>query len=279
MNYKLAALLVFALFLITGCTAIPPLTPQVTPQVEAPSQAEAHTLSDSTAPREKPVLPEPSKKAYITFDDGPNSYFTVLILDILKEYGVKATFVVVGSNIERSPEVFRRILIEGHSVVNHTYSHDYKKIYANPEAFIKELDHCSRIIANFTGEETKIFRAPGGPANLRKDFFGPLKEREYKSLGWNVSSADTDPKGVSPEQIITNVTEGVLRVERAKKAPVILLHDGTEVNLKNVRPGTATHTYVRSRESVVAALPAIIEFLQDRGYTLDGVDEATLKAM
>lgn len=276
MLYKYTLLLVMALSFLTGCAGIPP-TAAVTP-VESRAQAPAQTKAEA-APAPNPAVPAaPAKKVYLTFDDGPNSHYTGLILDILKKYGVKATFVVVGSNIERNQDVFKRILEEGHSVVNHTYSHDYKKIYASPAAFLAELERCNQSIAPVAGSGVKVFRAPGGPSKLNKDFFELLNKHGYKSLGWNVASADTDPKGVSPEQIIDNVKQGVIRVENMKKAPIILMHDGTEINFSADKPGAAVHNYIRSRESDVAALPVIIEFLQARGYTFAGVDESTPSA-
>ena len=266
MFYQLIALFALAFVLLTGCARVPPAA--VAP-LEAPAQAQTKPLS----PPAPPESAQPLKKAYLTFDDGPNSHFTGLFLDILRQYGVKATFVVVGSNIERNPEVFKRILAEGHSVVNHTYSHDYKRIYASPEAFLADLERGSRSMAAFTGTEVKLFRAPGGPSSLSKNYLALPRQKGYRSLGWNVSSADTDPQGVSPQQIIDNVKNGVGQVEKANNAPVILMHDGAEVNLTAGKPGAPANKYIRSRESDVAALPVIIEFLQEKGYTLAGFDE------
>lgn len=276
MLHKYTLLLILALALLTGCAGVPP-TAAVTP-VEPQSQVQTQTNSGTTPTSDLTVSPDPAKKAYLTFDDGPNSHYTGLILDILKKHGVRATFVVVGSNIERNPEVFKRILNEGHSVVNHTQTHDYKKIYASPEAFLADLERCNQSIAPVMGSGVKIFRAPGGPSKLTKNFYQLLNKNGYQSLGWNVASADTDPKGVSPEQIIDNVEKGVIRVENMKKVPIILMHDGTEINLSADKPGTAVHNYIRSRESDVAALPVIIQFLQARGYTFAGVDENTPSA-
>jgi len=283
--------LIFAvvLTLLTGCAGVPP-TAAVTP-VEPPAQnpkgaaavpspnpaVQAGPAKAEAAPAApEPTVPAtPGKKVYLTFDDGPNSRYTGLILDILKRYGVKATFVVVGGNIEKNPDVLRRILAEGHSVVNHTYSHDYKRIYASPGALLDDLQRCNQLLPPAAGSGVKIFRAPGGPSNLGKDFHALLDKNGYKSLGWNVASADTDPRGVSPEQIINNVKDGVIRIEQMKKAPIILMHDGTEINFNADKPCAAVHNYIRNRESDVAALPVIIEFLQARGYTFAGVDENT----
>ena len=287
MLYKYTLLLLLTLVLLVGCSGTPPLNissaepqEQAWSQASSPSDANPESLPavpDAVRETEtRPViLPDPDKKVYLTFDDGPNSHYTGLILDILNKYDVKATFVVVGSNIERNPDVFNRILAEGHGVVNHTYSHDYKKIYETPQAFLADLERCDQAIAPVAGSGTNIFRAPGGPSALKKSFFELLNKHGYKSLGWNVSSADTDPKGISPEQITENVKSGVIRVENIKRAPIILMHDGTEINLSVKNPSTAVQNYIRNRESDVAALPDIIEFLLARGYTFALVDENT----
>jgi peptidoglycan/xylan/chitin deacetylase (PgdA/CDA1 family) len=264
MIYKIILLLLSGAFLLSGCvSSIAGLSSQQPP---------ARVQSDVK------TIPDPAKKVYLTFDDGPNSHYTEQILDILKNNSVKATFVVIGGNIEKNPEVFKRILNEGHSVVNHTFSHDCSKIYASSETFQAELEKCDKLISSLGGNTVKIYRAPGGPSSMSKTIYGFLSKNGYKILDWNVSSADSDPKGVSPEQIIENVKNGVIRMESMEKPPIILMHDGTEISLNVVNPEAAVNNYIRSRESDAAALPEIIKFLQSRGYTFAGVDENTPSA-
>ena len=162
MFYRNVTLLLAVLaFLLTGCRE----NPQTGAAAPLKSQAQAQTQSNTGNPSpDQAAVSAPAKKVYLTFDDGPNSHYTGLILDILKRYGVKATFVVVGGNVEKNPEVLKRIVNEGHNVVNHTYSHDYKKLYDSPEAFLADLERADRLIASYTGTGAKIFRAPGGPA-------------------------------------------------------------------------------------------------------------------
>lgn len=265
MVYRIAILLISAAVLFSGCakTSTPLLSAQETTVLSGARDNNADTG------------PDPAKKVYLTFDDGPNSHFTGLILDVLKNSDVKATFVVIGNNIEKNPQVFQRILFEGHSVVNHTFCHDYDKLYQSPEIFLDDLDRCNQAIAAFGGNTDKIFRAPGGSSRLSKSFYDYLQINGYKTLDWNVSSADSDPKGVSPAQIIANVKNGVINIEKMEKTPIILMHDGTEINLHVDNPGEAVENYIRSRESDVAALPEIINFLKSRGYTFAGVDQDT----
>ncbi|NLI12730.1 polysaccharide deacetylase family protein [Pelotomaculum propionicicum] len=274
MPYKLFFLLLIAASLLSGCGRVT-TNAAATPD-EPQSRTSASTTENEPAPA-PPVPADPNKKVYLTFDDGPNSHYTGLVLDILKRYNVKATFVVIGSNVEKNPAVLQRILDEGHNLVNHTYSHDYKIIYASPQAFLADLEKCNNAIGK-TGHEAKIYRAPGGPSKMEKSYYDYLSRYGYKSLEWNVSSADSDPRGVSPEQIINNVKNGVIQMEKAGRPPIILMHDGTEININVENPGAAVQNYIKSRESDIAALPVIIEFLQARGYTFAGVDANTPSA-
>lgn len=265
MIYRLALLLISTAILLSGCVKA-----STEPLVPAKEPAAAAVVQDSAD-----TVPDPAKKVYLTFDDGPNSHFTGLILDVLKNSGVKATFVVIGSNIEKNPDVFKRIVLEGHSVVNHTFCHDYDQLYQSPDSLLADLARCDQAIAALGGNAAKIFRAPGGSSWLDESFYDYLNNNGYKTLDWNVSSADSDPKGVSPEQIIANVKNGVINIEKMEKTPIILMHDGTEINLHVDNPGEAVENYIRSRESDVAALPEIINFLKSRGYTFAGVDHDT----
>lgn len=284
-KYVVAILVVLALLLtgaIYSATAIDP-SAEITPQ--SPAVAQASTTDNTDVGQQTKADIDPQAKStnsnnqvrnvYLTFDDGPNSHYTGLILDILKKYGVHASFVVVGNAIEKNPEVLKRIVREGHCLINHTYSHDYKKIYSSPWAFLNDLQLCNQSIASATGSTVTIFRAPGGPSNLNNSYFDVLSKHGYKSIGWNVASADTDPKGVSPEAIYNNVINGVLEIEKMHRAPIILMHDGTEINLGQATLDPAVQNYIRNRESDVAALPGIIEFLQARGYTFAIVDDQT----
>jgi len=278
MLYKCAIPILIGIILLANCSRYPGITtgiPEKKPdQVEAAAQV---SIPDSAV-----IVPQPEIKqarcVYLTFDDGPNSHYTGIILDILKKYGIHASFVVIGNNIEKNQDVFRRIINEGHGVVNHTFSHDYTKIYASPEAFLDDLQHCSQVIAMLTGNSVKIFRAPGGPSKLSKNYYNLLDKHGYKSLGWNVTSADSDPKGATAEQIYNNVVNGVINVEKMNRVPIILMHDGTEINPVPSAPGPALQNYIRTRESDVVALPKIIEFLQARGYTFAVVDDKTPSA-
>ncbi|MCL6478967.1 MAG: polysaccharide deacetylase [Peptococcaceae bacterium] len=227
------------------------------------------------APAEAKTHPKGEKTAYLTFDDGPNSDYTEKILDILREKNVQATFMVVGKNVKLNPGVLQRILADGHGVGNHTFSHDYKVLYSSPEKFLAELDETNRVLIPYTGKPVMIFRAPGGPQNLKPDFISSLKKRGYISVGWNITSADSDPKGVTETQVYNNVVAGLERVERLKLTPNILMHDGTQLPGTKVRPGTPLAIYIQNREATISALPAIIDHFKSKGYTFKVIDENT----
>ena len=101
------------------------------------------------------------KKVALTFDDGPHYKYTEQILDILKKYGVKATFFVIGVNAEKYPQKVKRISDEGHEIGNHTYSHLNLKELDEKE-IRQELIKGERIIEKITAKKTKLLRPPGG---------------------------------------------------------------------------------------------------------------------
>ena len=163
---------------------------------------------------------------YLTFDDGPNSGTTNVILDILKEEGVKATFFVTSKGPD---DLIKREFDEGHTVALHTASHDYAQIYASADAYFQDLYAVQDRVKRITGEESKIIRFPGGSSNTvsRKYSVGIMSlltqevlNRGFKYYDWNISSGDagstTDPNGV-----YSNVINGL----RRDKVNMVLMHD------------------------------------------------------
>lgn len=108
---------------------------------------------------------EYEKKVYLTFDDGPSSN-TDAILDILREYDVKATFFVVGKTDERSKAAYQRIVAEGHTLAMHSYSHNYSEVYASKESFINDLTSLQEYLYEVTGVWPRFYRFPGGSSNV-----------------------------------------------------------------------------------------------------------------
>jgi peptidoglycan/xylan/chitin deacetylase (PgdA/CDA1 family) len=102
--------------------------------------------------------------AFLTFDDGPSAN-TSKLLDILKQYNIKATFFIVGSRItEDRKAVLKRIAEEGHTIGIHSYSHTYETIYSGKEAFFEDLEKVRNLIIEITGVTPEVIRLPGGTA-------------------------------------------------------------------------------------------------------------------
>lgn len=165
------------------------------------------------------------KTMYLTFDDGPTAENTVAVLDTLKEKNVKATFFVVGENVEKHPEVAKRIVEEGHTIGIHCYSHDYKEIYASVDAYLADFEKAYQIVYEVTGVKAQLFRFPGGSINaynkgVYKDIIAAMTERGYIYFDWNASLEDAVTKS-TPESLLANAKETTLD----RKKIVMLCHD------------------------------------------------------
>lgn len=177
----------------------------------------------------------------ITFDDGPDPKHTPQILDILKDKGVKATFFVVGKNVEKYPDIARRIVEEGHDIGNHTYSHK-ELAPSTRKIIINELSKTDVAIKDVTGVSTKLFRPPRGIYSQASRQL--LVELGYKIILWSVSSVDW--RRTSPNWIVN-------RIRRyARYGSIILFHDG----------GALLRREGGLRGNTVKALPLVIDYLQ-----------------
>ena len=162
------------------------------------------------------------KAVYLTFDDGPLPQ-TARLLDTLKRYGACATFFVTG---DRAPELITRMAAEGHCVGNHTFSHDYRAIYAGEEAFFESVEAMEAVIRERTGTGSRLLRFPGGSGNTVSRFNPGIMTRLTRELeargmawaDWNVDSGDKRP--ITAAEIFRNVCRGMDREE----CPVVLQH-------------------------------------------------------
>lgn len=183
------------------------------------------------------------KSVALTFDDGPGYKTTMALLDGLKERDVRATFFVVGNNIEKRNEVITRMYEEGHTIGNHTFSH-VQLDEVNISCAVKEIMDTNQIIYDLTGEYPKFFRPPYGKWTESLE-----KEIDMTPVLWTLDTNDWSCKSVSSivEYVLKNVEDG----------DVILMHDIYDT-------------------SVVAALE-IVDRLKQRGYTFVTVDELLLE--
>ncbi|MCR5502431.1 MAG: polysaccharide deacetylase [Lachnospiraceae bacterium] len=203
-------------------------------------------------PREdESVIPDTGeKKVYLTFDDGPSAN-TDRILDILKEYDVKATFFVTGAMKESYTDELKRITEEGHTLGMHSYSHRYSEIYTSKEAFQEDLDRLQEFLYETTGVWPRIYRFPGGSSNTVSripvtDFIDCLNEEGIVYYDWNIMSGDAVEGSLSAERITKNCLAGLDSYDEC----VILMHDSAD------------------RDTTVDALPGIIEGILNRGDCL-----------
>ena len=198
------------------------------------------------------------KRVYLTFDDGPSPN-TDRILDILKEYDVKATFFVVGK--ENYTDQYKRIVDEGHTLAMHSYSHVYKDIYSSLDAYKQDLGELRTFLYELTGVECNIVRFPGGSSNTisKVDMHTLIEYLDSENMvyfDWNVSSGDASGTYRSANQIASNVLGNIDKYNNA----VVLMHDAAEKN------------------STVDALPTIIEtILQSEDTVLLPISEDTVK--
>jgi peptidoglycan-N-acetylglucosamine deacetylase len=186
-----------------------------------------------------PVLSRgPSKIPAIalTFDDGPGAD-TPSILAILKEANVRGTFFLCGSNVERYPELAKRIAEDGHEIGNHTYSHP-RLLGRTPGRIFREIDRAQRVIEHHAGHKPELFRPPYG---LRWfGLFQILRQQQMTAVMWSVNVRDWKSSAVQ-------ITERVLR--RSHPGAIILLHDAPPPQDSG------------DRRATVEALPAILRRL------------------
>lgn len=196
-------------------------------------------------------------KVYLTFDDGPSTN-TQQILDILKQYNVKATFFVIGKTDDLSKEMYKKIVEEGHTLGMHSYSHKYSVIYDSMSAFEQDFNQIHDYLKEVTGVDCNYYRFPGGSSNQvsnsdMREFIRYLNDRGITYYDWNVSSGDATSQAYTADELIQNVMGDVTKY----KTSVVLMHDSA------VKPAT------------VEALPALIEQLQGIGAEILPIDENT----
>lgn len=179
----------------------------------------------------------------LTFDDGPHPERTPRVLDALRKHGAHATFFVTGKNAAAHPDIVRRIMAEGHTIGNHTYSHPANFPWLGQSKMKHDIDRCDTALEKITGHRPTLFRPPFGITNppLARALGG-----RYTVAGWDIRSLDTIAR--RPRQ---RVFERVRR--RLRPGAVVLLHDD--------RAGSDTLTEM------------ILTHLEHTGYTVERFDK------
>ena len=204
---------------------------------ESAGQQEASAEKQNMA-----VGPQEKKKIALTFDDGPDSEYTPMLLDGLASRGVKATFFVIGKQAEAQPEVMERLVREGHLIGNHTYNHvDIR--HMTESAAKEEILKANEVIAKYTGEEPCFLRPPfgNGSSKLEKDI-------EMIQVLWTIDTMDWSCKN---ESKICNTVYREIR-----ENSIVLMHD--------------------EYPSTVRAALSIIDKLQKEGYEFVTVDKIVM---
>lgn len=187
--------------------------------------------------------PRQGQRVALSFDDGPDPEVTPAVLDVLAEFGVHATFFVIGKSLAAHPEIGRRMAAEGHVIGNHSWQHSRWQNFYSAGWHGKEMERGEQAIAAVTG--------PGAPALYRPPVGLKSGELAYAAwrrgltvVAWSLHSRDTRLK--DPESIARRV------LERIRGGDIVLLHDGHDL------PG-------RKRPMCAAALRLILQGLKDKG--------------
>lgn len=166
-----------------------------------------------------------SKKViYLTFDAGYENGYTAQILDALKKHNVKATFFLVGNYINNSPELVNRMIEEGHTVGNHTYSHPDMSAISSKDSFCKELQKLEAAYKEVTGQEmTKYYRPPQG--KFSKKNLQMAKDMGYKTFFWSLAYVDWfNDKQPTKEEAFKKL------LGRIHPGAIVLLHSTSKTN-------------------------------------------------
>jgi len=215
---------------------------------------ESANIDEFSDDEEEHTEPEPelTKTAYLTFDDGPSQAVTPGILDLLSEEGIKATFFVL-PRIDVD-DIFMRIINEGHEIGNHSYSHNFRRLYnSGIDSFRNDLIRMHDHLYDNYGYTTNIYRFPGGSMSWRSDTIRErievLEELGYIYFDWHIDSRDAHSAqtDLSPETLAANVLDYTNDSDHI----IILMHD------------------FRYRQTSLEALPIIITGLREMGYKFD----------
>jgi peptidoglycan/xylan/chitin deacetylase (PgdA/CDA1 family) len=154
----------------------------------------------------------------LTFDDGPDSKVTPVVLEILKKHNIKAAFFCIGEKMAKDPELVKRISEEGHIIGNHSYTHHFFFDLFGKKKMTEEIFGTESVIRDITGKENKLFRPPYGVIN--PTLVSILKSNDYRVVGWSLRSKDTVIK--DNNKLMKRLRDGL------KEGDIVLFHDRLE---------------------------------------------------
>lgn len=180
------------------------------------------------------------KKVYLSFDDGPHPHITPFVLDLLKQYNAKASFFCIGKNVKAYPDVYKRIIDEGHAIGNHTQHHlnGWKN---SKEDYLKDVKEAAGYI------NSRLFRPPYG--KITREQIAALEKNplEFKTIMWTVLSGDFDTR-ISKEKCLGNV------LNKTTNGSIVVFHDSE-----------------KAFERMGYALPVVLKKLSENGYTFEKI--------
>jgi peptidoglycan/xylan/chitin deacetylase (PgdA/CDA1 family) len=194
-------------------------------------------------------IPNNEKIVYLTFDDGPTPEITEWTLTQLKKHDIKATFFCIGNNIKKHPDIFAKILQDGHTVGNHTFNHlngwktETTAYIENIKLSETAISEHSKINTPNNHQDLNLFRPPYG--KIKPSQTKELAKLGYRIIMWDVLSADFDKK-ISPEQCLNNV------IQNTTSGSIIIFHDS-----------------VKAFGNLEYVLPKALSFLKEKGFVFE----------
>lgn len=180
------------------------------------------------------------KKIYLTFDDGPHPIITSGVLDELSKYNAKATFFCIGKNVKEHPEIYQRILLEGHAIGNHTFDHLNGWKTAD-DVYINNVNEAKSYI------DSVFFRPPYG--KIKRSQLKKIRKEDASIhfIMWTVLSGDFD-KDISKEKCLDNV------IKNSVNGSVIVFHDSE-----------------KAFEKMSYSLPLVLKYFSEKGYVFEKI--------
>ena len=200
------------------------------------------------------------KVVFLTFDDGIDPTLTPQVMDILKEYGVHATFFHIGYTITpENGDILKRQITEGHAIANHSLSHNFNLLYPgrvpNQSQIVSEVNQTNANFQAILGKDfkTRIFRYPGGHMSWQglESTDHALAKEDIQWIDWNMLCGDAEPLSVRPttSESMVAYMDGSQKYFPETTVKVVLMHD------------------TAGKELTVQTLPQIIEYFKNQGYT------------
>jgi peptidoglycan-N-acetylglucosamine deacetylase len=190
-------------------------------------------------------MPNSENKIYLTFDDGPTPEITEWTLQQLKKYNAKATFFCIGDNIKKYPEIFKKVIEEGHSIGNHTFNH-LNGWKTSKQEYLENTKKCQSEISNLKSAIFNLFRPPYG--KIKPSQSKELRKLGYKIIMWDIISYDFDTT-ISKEKCLENVLTNV------KSGSIIVFHDS-----------------IKAFPNLEYTLPKVLEILNKKGFVFAKID-------